>query len=83
MELEVTWDYCEPSPGPWAFETHRYGMSNVLLNRDWRALGTHLRLGNGYSMAEAPTMADVLCDLLAGIPAEQLRPRAEFIMRQF
>jgi len=27
-------------------------------------------------------MADLLCDLLAGVPTEQLRPRAASIMRQ-
>jgi hypothetical protein len=27
-------------------------------------------------------MADLLCDLLAGVPVERLRPRASAIMRQ-
>ena len=59
-------DVSKPSPGPCAFETHRYGLANVLLDRDGRVLGTHLRHGNGPLMAEAPAMADLLCDLLAG-----------------
>jgi hypothetical protein len=82
MELELPEGYYEPSPGPWAFETLRYGLSNVLLDRDGRVLGTHLRYGNGSLMAEAPAMADLLSDLLTGVPAEQLRPRAATILRQ-
>jgi hypothetical protein len=30
----------------------------------------------------SPAMADLLCDLLAGVSVEQLRPRAASIMRQ-
>lgn len=80
--MDLPDDSFVPSPGPWAFETHRYGLANVLLDRDGRVLGTHLRFGNGPLMAEAPAMADLLCDLLAGVPIEQLRPRAAYIMRQ-
>jgi hypothetical protein len=40
-----------------------YGLANVLLDRDGRVVGTHLRYGNGPLMAEAPAMADLLCDL--------------------
>lgn len=82
MELELPEGYYEPSPGPWAFETLRYGLSNVLLDRDGHVLGTHLRYGNGPLMAEAPAMADLLCDLLAGVPVEQLRPRAASSIRK-
>ena len=82
MEVELPEEYYEPSPGLWAFETHRYGLANVLLDRDGRVLDTHLRHGNGPLMAEAPAMADLLCDLVAGVPGEQLRPRAAFIIRK-
>jgi len=30
----------------------------------------------------SPAMADLLCELLAGVSVEQLRPRAASIMRQ-
>jgi hypothetical protein len=30
----------------------------------------------------SPAMADLLCELLAGLSVEQLRPRAASIMRQ-
>jgi hypothetical protein len=70
------------SPGPWAFHTHVYGLANVLLDRDGRVISCHLPRGNGALIAKAPAMADLLCDLLAGVPAEQLRPRAASIMRQ-
>jgi hypothetical protein len=33
-------------------------------------------------MAAAPAMADLLCDPLTGVPAEQLHPRAASIIRQ-
>ena len=73
----------DPSPGPWAFHTHVYGLANVLLDRDGRVISCHLPTGNGALIAKAPAMADLLCDLLAGVPAaEQLRPRAASIMRQ-
>ena len=82
MVEQLPEDFYEPSPSPCAFETHRYGLANVLLDRDGRVLGTHLRYGNGALIAEAPAMADLLCDLLAGVPADQLRQRAASIMRQ-
>jgi hypothetical protein len=82
MEVQLPGEYYEPSPGPWTFETHRYDLANVLLDRDGRVLGTRLRYGDGPLMAEAPAMADLLCDLLAGVPVEQLRARAASIMRQ-
>ena len=70
MVEQLPEDFYEPSPSPCAFETHRYGLANVLLDRDGRVLGTHLRYGNGALIAEAPAMADLLCDLLAGVPDE-------------
>jgi hypothetical protein len=71
----------DPSPGPWAFHSHVYGLSNVLLDRDGRVISCHLPEGNGALIAKAPAMANLLCDLLAGVPAEQLRPRAAAILR--
>ena len=72
----------DTSPGPWAFHTHVYGLANVLLDRDGRVIGCHLPKGNGALIAKAPAMADLLCDLLAGVPADQLRARAAAILRQ-
>jgi hypothetical protein len=72
----------DPSSGPWEFHTHVYGLSNALLDRDGRVIRCHLPAGNGALIAKAPAMADLLCDLLAGVPVEQLRPRAAAIMRQ-
>jgi hypothetical protein len=80
--MDLPDDYFVPSPAPWAFDTHRYGLANVLLDRDGRVLGTHLRYGNGPLMAEAPAMAGLLCDLIAGAPPEELRARAATILRQ-
>jgi hypothetical protein len=72
----------DPSPGPWAFHSHVYGLSNALLDRDGRVISCHLPEGNGALIAKAPAMADLLCDLLAGVPADQLRARAAAILRQ-
>jgi hypothetical protein len=82
VEQDLPEHFYKPSPAPWAFETCRYGLANVLLDRDGRVLGTHLRYGNGPLMAAAPAMADLLCELLAGAPVEQLLPRAALILRQ-
>ena len=54
-----------------------YGLANVLLDRDG-----HLLRGKGALIAKVTAIADLLCDLLAGVPAEQLRPRAASIMGQ-
>jgi hypothetical protein len=82
MDRNLPDDYFEPSPGPWAFEVHRYGLSHVLLDRDGRVLGTHVRYGNGALMVAAPAMADLLDDLLGGVPVDELRTRARAIRRQ-
>jgi hypothetical protein len=72
----------DPSPGPWEFHTHVYGLANALLDRDGRVIGSHLPACNAALIAAAPAMADLLCDLLAGATAEQLRPRARSIIRK-
>jgi hypothetical protein len=54
-----------------------YGIAHCLLERDGPVISFHSPEGNG-----ALTMADLLCDLLAGVSAEQLRQRAAIIMRQ-
>jgi len=59
-----------------------YGIAHCLVDRDGRVISCHLPTGNGALIATAPAMADLLCDLLNGVPAEQLRPRAASIMRQ-
>lgn len=72
----------DPSPGPWVFHTHVYGLANVLLDRDGRVISCHLPKDNGALISKAPAMEDHFCDLLAGVPVDQLRPRAAAIMRQ-
>jgi hypothetical protein len=70
------------SSGPWACHTHVYGLANVLLDRDGRVISCHLPEASGALIAQAPAMADLLCDLLAGVPAEQLRPRAAQLLER-
>ena len=71
-----------PSPGPWAFEKHVYGLAHCLLDRDGRVIGSHLALPNGPLMAEAPTMAALLRDLVAGAQVDALRTQAAAILRR-
>jgi hypothetical protein len=70
----------DPSPGRWAFETHRYGLANVLLDRDGRVIGCNLPIGNGPLLEQAPAMAQILREFVAGVPAEQLRTRAAQVL---
>ena len=58
-----------------------YGVAVAALDRDGRVISCHLPEGNGALIAKAPAMADLLCDLLAGVPVDQLRPRAAAILR--
>lgn len=43
----------DPSPGPWVFHTHVYGLPNVLLDRDGRVISCHLPTGNGVFGGES------------------------------
>src|SRR6202521_2980914 len=67
----------EPSPGPWTFAEHMYGIAHCLIDRDGRGIGCNLPIGNGPLLEQAPAMAQILRELVSGVPAEQLRSRAE------
>jgi hypothetical protein len=69
-----------PSPGPWAFHTHVYGIAHCLIDRDGRVIGCNLPIRNGPLLEQAPAMAQILRDLLAGVLAEQLRTRAAQVL---
>ena len=66
----------EPSPAPWTFAEHMYGIAHCLIDRDGRVIGCNLPIGNGPLLEQAPAMAQILRELVAGVPAEQLRTRA-------
>jgi len=53
-----------------------------LIDRDSRVIGCNLPMGNGPLLAQAPAMAELLRELVAGVNAEQLRTRAVYILRQ-
>ena len=65
----------DPSPGPWAFHTHVYGIAHCLIDRDGRVIGCNLPIGNGPLLEQAPAMAQILRELVAGVPTEQLHRR--------
>jgi hypothetical protein len=48
----------------------------------WRVIGTNFPIGNGSLIKQAPAMAALLRELVAGVPVEQLRARATVILRQ-
>jgi hypothetical protein len=71
-----------PSPGPWAFEKQIYGLAHCLIDRDGRVIGSHLGLPNGPLMAEAPAMAALLRELVAGGQLDDLRTQAAAILHR-
>ena len=73
---------CEPSPGPWTFAEHIYGIAHCLIDRDGRVIGCNLPIGNGPLLEQAPAMAQILRELVAGVPAEQLRTRAAQVLER-
>ena len=70
-----------PSPGPWAFEKHVYGLAHCLLDRDGRVIGSHLALPNGPLMAEAPN-GGVTARPRSGGQVDALRTQAAAILRR-
>ena len=71
-----------PSPAPWSFAERLYGISHCLVDRDGRVIGTHLPIGNGPLIEQAPAMADLLRELVTGVPPEQLRERAAHVLQR-
>jgi hypothetical protein len=72
----------DPSPAPWTFADRLYGLAHCLIDRDGRVIGCNLPIGNGPLIEQAPAMAALLRELVAGESIEQLRTRAAFILRQ-
>ena len=68
-----------PSPAPWTYAERLYGISHCLVDRDGRVISCNLPIGNGPLLEQAPAAVELLRDLVAGIPPEQLRQRAAFI----
>jgi len=57
-----------------------YGIPHCLIDRDGRVIGCNLPIGNGPLLEQAPAMAQILRELVAGVPAEQLRTRASQVL---
>jgi hypothetical protein len=53
-----------------------------LIDRDGRVIGCNLPIGNGPLLEQAPAMAQILRELVAGLPTEQLRSRAEQVLER-
>ena len=54
-----------------------YGIAHCVIDRDGRVIDCNLPIGNGPLLEQAPAMAQILRELVSGVPAEQLRSRAE------
>jgi hypothetical protein len=59
-----------------------YGIDHCLIDRDGRVIGCNLPIGNGPLLEQAPAMAQILRELIAGVPAEQLRTRAAQVLER-
>jgi hypothetical protein len=59
-----------------------YGIAHCLIDRDGRVIGCNLPIGNGPLLEQAPAMAQILRELIAGVPAEQLRERAAQVLER-
>jgi hypothetical protein len=70
----------EPSPAPWHYAEHIYGLPHCLLDRDGRVIGSHFPVGNGATMAAAPAMVSLLRQFAAGAPPDTLRQSAANIL---
>jgi hypothetical protein len=68
--------------GPVDVATHMYGIAHCLTDRDGRVIGCNLPIGNGPLLEQAPAMAQILRELVAGASAEQLRRRAALVLER-
>jgi hypothetical protein len=64
------------------FATHIYGIAHCLIDRDGRVIGCNLPIGNGPLLEQAPAMAQILRELVAGVPVKALRGRAEHVLER-
>jgi len=59
-----------------------YGIAHCLIDRDGRVSGCNLPIGNGPLLEQAPAMAQILRELVAGVPVEQLPERAARVLER-
>jgi hypothetical protein len=64
------------------FATHIYGIAHCLIDRDGRVIGCNLPIGNGPLLEQAPAMAQILRELVAGVPVEDLHGRAAHVLER-
>jgi hypothetical protein len=59
-----------------------YGIAHCLIDRDGRVIGCNLPIGNGPLLEQAPVMAQILRELVAGESADHLRSRAAQVLER-
>ena len=69
-----------PFPAPWTFAERIYGLAHCLIDRDGRVIGVNLPLRNGPLIEQAPAMAALLREFVAGATSDDLWERAARIV---
>ena len=59
-----------PSPAPWTFADRMYGLGNCLVDRDGRVIGANFSVGNGALTAQAPAIAALSREWVAGTSSD-------------
>ena len=59
-----------------------YGIAHCVIDRDGRVIGCNLPIANGPLLEQAPAMAQILRELVAGVPVKALRGRAEHVLER-
>jgi hypothetical protein len=59
-----------------------YGLAHCPIDRDGRVIGCNLPIGNGPLLEQAPATVQILRELVAGVPAEDLRRHAAHVLER-
>jgi hypothetical protein len=59
-----------------------YGIAHCLIDRDGRVIGCNLPISNGPLLEQAPAIAALLRELVAGATSEHLRRHAARILER-
>jgi hypothetical protein len=59
-----------------------FGLAHCLIDRDGRVIGCNQPIGNGPLLEQAPATAQILRELVAGVPASHLRDRAVQVLER-
>ena len=75
MRLPEIFD--EPSPAPWVFAEHIYGLQHCLVDRDGRVIASHFPISNGPLLEQAPQWRSWRSTWSQAFRLRRLRARAD------